>query len=76
MVEDTDEADEVDSSSDLNTRDEMGDLESCPEGVGQSASLSGNDGDLQLKAELITEELLQLILKDYKEDAGFDVNAT
>ena len=35
--------DDSDESSDLNTRDEMADLESCPEGVGQSQSLSGND---------------------------------
>ena len=54
----------------------MADLESCPEGVGQSQSLSGNDQDnLLAHADAITDELLALILEDYKEDGEFDINA-
>ena len=34
---------EEDSSSDLNTRDEIADLESCPDAIGQSGSMSAND---------------------------------
>ena len=53
----------------------MQDLESCPEGVGASASMSGNDGELGAKADLITNELLELILADYKDDNEFNLNA-
>ena len=66
-----------DTSSDLNTRDEMADLESCPDNVGQSQSMSGNDQDmLMAQADAITDELLNLILEDYKADEEFDTNAT
>jgi len=77
-VEDSGEADEdeVESSSDLNTRDEIADLESCPEGVGQSASMSGNDADLMARADLITNELLELLIEDYKADGDFNLNAS
>ena len=63
IEEEDDHESDDDSSSDINTRDEMEDLESCPDGVGQSASMSE---DVNLRAEAITEELLQLILDDYK----------
>jgi hypothetical protein len=41
-VEESELEEEIESSSDLNTRDDMnmGDLESCPDGVVASASLS------------------------------------
>lgn len=80
QVSDENEADEeeeeMESSSDLNTRDEMNDLESCPEGVGQSGSMSNNEHDIMAKADLLTEELFELILNDYKEDDEFNLNAT
>lgn len=41
--EEIDEESDDDTSSDLNTRDEYADLESCPDGVGQSGSMSNND---------------------------------
>ena len=51
------------TSSDLNTRDEpgMADLDSCPEEISKSASKSAGD-DILLKADLITDELLEIIL--------------
>ena len=55
----------------------MADLESCPDGVGQSHSMSGNDGaDLGAKADKITEELLELLIEDYKLNSEFNLNAT
>lgn len=71
------EIDDGSSSSDINTRDEEGltDLNSCPEEISKSASKSAGEDILQ-KADLITDELLKIILEDYKEDTGFDVNAT
>ena len=61
----------------MNTRDEIGDLESCPEGIGQSGSMSANDQDIFAKADVLTDELLELILKNYKEDENdFDLDAT
>ena len=52
--------DEIDSSSDdMNTRDDnITDLESCPEGIGNSQSASANDVDILTKADAITDELL------------------
>jgi len=65
-VEDSQEiSEEEDSSSDLNTRDEIADLESCPDAIGQSGSMSANDQEMLNKADAITEELLELILKNY-----------
>ena len=57
----------------MNTRDEIADLESCPEGGGQSGSQSA-EVDLLAKADLITDELLELILEDYKEAGDYDLN--
>jgi len=48
-LSDTEEIDEEDvdeTSSDLNTRDEMADLESVADDVGRSASMSGNEIDI------------------------------
>lgn len=63
------------SSSDLNTRDEIADLESCPDAIGQSGSMSANDQDMLNKADAITEELLELILKNYQEEEEYNTNA-
>ena len=41
--------------------------------MGQSASQSA-EGDLLAKADLITDELLELILEDYKEASDFNLN--
>jgi len=41
----------------------MADLESCPDGVGNSHSMSE---DINMKADMITEELLELLIEDYK----------
>lgn len=52
----------------MNTRDEenaLDDLDSCPDGVG--ASMSGND-DINAKADKITEELMELLMMNYKND--------
>ena len=57
----------------------MQDLESCPEGIGQSGSMSANEQDIFAKADVLTDELLELILKNYKEgdeNDDFDLDAT
>ena len=55
----------------------MQDLESCPDGVGQSGSMSANDQDIFAKADQYTEELLELILQNYQEDENeFKLDAT
>ena len=54
----------------------MADLESCPEGVGASASMSGPEADLGAQADLITDELMSLLLEGYKQEDDFDLNAT
>lgn len=69
-----DEIEGSDTSSDLNTRDEMADLESCPEGVGQSASQSSPE-DLNAKADAIADELFALLVEEYKDASDFDLNA-
>ena len=38
--------------------------------------MSAGDQDIFAKADVITDELLELILKDYKEDNEFNLNAT
>lgn len=37
--------------------------------------MSGNDHDILLEADAITEELLELLINDYKEHDGFNLNA-
>ena len=52
----------------MNTRDEenaLDDLDSCPDGVG--VSVSGTD-DMNAKADKITEELMEILLMNYKND--------
>ena len=55
------------TSSDINTRDEMADLDSCPDEISKSASKSAGE-DILAKADLIADELLAIILDEYKED--------
>ena len=74
-VEDTESEEDIESSSDLNTRDEFEDLESCPDGVGQSGSAGHEQEDILAQADAITDELLHLLLEDYKEDGEFNLNA-
>ena len=38
--------------------------------------MSANDQDIFAKADLITDELLELILNEYKQDDEFNLNAT
>ena len=48
-------------SSDLNSREEIDDLQSCPEDIGKSTSLSNMD--LDLNVDHMTDELLNILLE-------------
>jgi len=50
----------------------MADLESCPDGVGNSGSMSGDD--INIRADMITDELLNLLLEDYKQNEDYNLD--
>lgn len=43
--------------------------------VGNSASMSGPEADLGAQADLITDELMHLLIDNYKNEDDFDLNA-
>ena len=51
----------IETSSDLNTRDEIADLQSCPEEIGKSTSMSNND--LGVDVDFLTDELFGLLVQ-------------
>jgi len=57
-----DEEEEESEEESMNERDELNDLESCPDNIANSVS---QGDDVQMKADMITEELMNLILDDY-----------
>lgn len=57
-------------SEDLNKREEIDDLESCPDDIGKSQS----DNEIFAKADKIAEELLKVFLETYKADNKFDLS--
>jgi hypothetical protein len=63
--------DSIREDSSLNSRDEMEAFESNPEEIGQSASMSG--GDIYARADLIAQNLLDQILREYKDDNTYIV---
>lgn len=61
-MEEEEEEEEESEEESMNERDELNDLESCPDNIANSVSQSD---DIQIKADQITEELMGLILDDY-----------
>lgn len=63
---DEEQVSEVQDEVELKAQDNLADLDSCPSGsIGQS-----NEADHELKVDQITDDLLESILRDFKQDSS------
>jgi|TARA_B110001450_G_scaffold243064_1_gene254004 hypothetical protein len=63
---DGEQVSEVEDEVELKAQDNMADLDSCPSGsIGAS-----NEADHELKVDQITDDLLESILRDFKQDSS------
>ena len=62
---DGEQVSEVEDEVELKAQDNMADLDSCPSG-----SIGASNEDHELKVDQITDDLLESILRDFKQDSS------